>query len=100
MPRQAGAATIFPTDHRDAAHADAAEQDEQLRLLLCVLSSVPARDQRRWPHTGSSHPNRRRDPVRVQRIIYYLFISVVLTRGRTGCGRKSRQTSSCRKLRS
>ena len=29
-------------NRHDAAHADAAEQDEQLRLLFCV---VPARDQ-------------------------------------------------------
>jgi hypothetical protein len=34
MFRQACAATLFPPDHRGAAHADAVEQDEQLRLLF------------------------------------------------------------------
>ena len=56
---QACAATVFPPDRHDAAHADAAEQDEQLCLLLCVLPSVSARDQHRGPHPGLSHPNRR-----------------------------------------
>ena len=58
----ASTAAIFPSDHHDAAHADAAEQDEQLRLQFCLLR---AHDQRRRHHTRLYHPNRRRDPIRV-----------------------------------
>ena len=56
-----------------AAHADAAERDGQLRLRFCVLSSVLARDQHRWPRPGLPHPNRRRDPVRVQQSFDFHF---------------------------
>ena len=48
---------MFPPDHHDVAHADAAEQDEQLRLLFRVRLAVPACGQRKGHLSGSSLPS-------------------------------------------